>query len=1036
MSLVSFLIGRMADAFGEAADIHEVIRRVSKVSLHFVYLAIDAGIESFLHVTCWMVTGERQAARIRNLYLKSILRLLPQETCTGEVMGRMSGDTVVIQDAMREKGEFMVSKFIHLVSTFIGGFVTAFARPGSSPSSCCPPSPLFVAGAAMSTLFVRMTSRGQTAYAETSVIVASFTGDNLALEKYAKSFRASYKASCQETLAAAAGIGTVLGIIIFGFALGIWYGSRLILDKGYSGGDVLSVILSILFASLSLGQTSPCISAFAAGKAAGFKMFETIERKPEIDLRDPHFSYPARPEEPVFTGLSLVIPTGTATALVGQSGSGKSTEPALFAASIRDNIAYGNDGATVEEVRAASELANATKFLDKIPQGSAGRSCPGGEKQRVAIARAILKNPCILLPDEATSALDAESEHIVEEALDRVMKDRTTVIVAHLLSTVRNARNIAVVQRGRISDGGRRLCAGSHEELLRDPEGAYCQLIHLQEAAKQESQIRRSINPGSSMGNSSRHSSVAFVMSAEIGIYDDEVAPGMEESPAELEGELSWAAREPPSVSRLAAMNKPEIPVLLLGAVTAAVGGVIMPVFGLVLYRTTETLYKPAAELKKGTRFFALISLHSGYYFFAVAGARLVKRIRMRTFEKVLNMEMAWFDEPANSTFRSLVGDALAMVVQNFAAMLAALPHRPCLLPLIGLNGWVQMKFIKGFGADARMMYEEASQVADDALGSIRTVASFSAEDKVMELYKNKSEGPVNAGWQDLISGIGFGISFFCSSTSYVFVALVLAGIGLSQSSGMAPDSSKARSAIASVFAILDRKPKIEPSDLSGKTPEVKGKIPFRHVSVRYPMRPEVQIFQDLCLIIHAGKTVALVGESGCGKSTAIALLHRFYDPDLGQIMLDGEDIWSFQLRWLRWLWRQMGLVSQEPVLFNDSIRANIAYCKDGGASEAEIVAAAEAANAHKLISSLQQVAGNQPVEGGQKQRVAIARAIVKDPRIVLLDAATSALDAESERVVQDALDRLIVNRTTVIVAHRLSTIKGADLIAIVKNGA
>ncbi|CAA6668815.1 unnamed protein product [Spirodela intermedia] len=999
MSLVSFLIGRMADAFGEAADIHDVIRRVS---LHFVYLAIDAGVESFLHVTCRMVTGERQAARIRNLYLKSILRQEIGFFDQGDVHGGSHG-----QD---------VSKFIHLVSTFVGGFVTAFARPGSSPSSCCLPSPLFVAGAAMSTLFVRMASRGQTAYAETSVIVkqtigiirtvVSFTGDNLALEKYAKSFRASYKASCQETLAAAAGIGTVLGIIIFGFALGIWYGSRLILDKGYSGGDVFSVILSILFASLSLGQTSPCISAFAAGKAAGFKMFETIEKKPEIDaydeaggppggdaeLRDPHFSYPARPEEPVFTGLSLVIPTGTATALVAQSGSGKSTSGAVLIDGVDLRVLHlrwirGKIGlhpgqhrlrqrrATVEEVRAASELANATKFLDKIPQGSAGRSCPG-EKQRVAIARAILKNPCILLLDEATSALDAESEHIVEEALDRVMKDRTTVIVAHLLEHPR-----------------------SDAPSTRDPRWE----------------------------NSSRHSSVAFVMSAEIGIYDVEAAPGMEESPAELEGELSWAAREPPSVSRLAAMNKPEIPVLLLGQ---------------------SPRRWPASSCRCSAFLLGLIQARS--YFFAVAGARLVKRIRMRTFEKVLNMEMAWFDEP--QTRAALVGDALAMVVQNFAAMLAGL--------IIAFVASWQLSLI------VLMMYEEASQVADDALGSIRTVASFSAEDKVMELYKNKSEGPVNAGWQDLISGIGFGISFFCSSTSYATTSTrakfvedgktTILGVfqswrdRLSQSSGMAPDSSKARSAIASVFAILDRKPKIEPSDLSGKTPEVKGKIPFRHVSVRYPMRPEVQIFQDLCLIIHAGKTVALVGESGCGKSTAIALLHRFYDPDLGQIMLDGEDIWSFQLRWLRWLWRQMGLVSQEPVLFNDSIRANIAYCKDGGASEAEIVAAAEAANAHKLISSLQQVdppitrrgtrrwsvSRKSTCRGGQKQRVAIARAIVKDPRIVLLDAATSALDAESERVVQDALDRLIVNRTTVIVAHRLSTIKGADLIAIVKNGA
>ena len=185
-------------------------------------------------------------------------------------------------------------------------------------------------------------------------------------------------------------------------------------------------------------------------------------------------------------------------------------------------------------------------------------------------------------------------------------------------------------------------------------------------------------------------------------------------------------------------------------------------------------------------------------------------------------------------------------------------------------------------------------------------------------------------------------------------------------------------------------------------------------------------------------QTVALVGESGSGKSTIIALLERFYDPNSGLILLDGVEIWKFKLQWLR---QQMGLVSQEPVLFNDTIRANIAYGMDEKVSEDEINAVAEAANAHCFISGLPQgydtCVGERGMQlsGGQKQRIAIARAILKDPKILLLDEATSALDAESEHLVQQALDRVIVNRSTIVVAHRLSTIKGANVIAVMKNG-
>ena len=185
-------------------------------------------------------------------------------------------------------------------------------------------------------------------------------------------------------------------------------------------------------------------------------------------------------------------------------------------------------------------------------------------------------------------------------------------------------------------------------------------------------------------------------------------------------------------------------------------------------------------------------------------------------------------------------------------------------------------------------------------------------------------------------------------------------------------------------------------------------------------------------------QTVALVGESGSGKSTVISLIERFYDPDSGVILLDGKNLKSLKLSWLR---QQLGLVGQEPVLFNDTIRANIAYGKEGEVSEEEIIAAAEAANAHRFISSLSSGYGTSVGErgvqlsGGQKQRIAIARAILRDPKVLLLDEATSALDAESEHTVQEALDRVMVGRTTVVVAHRLSTITGADKIAVIKNG-
>ncbi|XP_030460441.1 ABC transporter B family member 11-like [Syzygium oleosum] len=1182
MPLMTVFFGQLINVFGENQSDGDVVDLVSKLALKFIYLAIGCGAAAFLQVSCWMVTGERQAARIRGLYLQTILRqdvaFFDKETNTGEVVGRMSGDTVLIQDAMGEK----VGKFIQLVSTFVGGFVIAFIKGWLLTLVMLTMIPLLVtAGGVMSLIISKKASRGQSAYANAANVVeqtigsirtvASFTGEKRAIANYSKFLVNAYRSGVHEGLAAGLGLGTVMLIIFGGYALAVWYGGKLILTKGYNGGRVINVIMAVLTGSMSLGQASPCMSAFAAGQAAAYKMFETIHRNPEIDsfdtkgkklddirgdieLRDVYFSYPARPDEQIFNGFSLSIPSGTTAALVGQSGSGKSTvislierfydpqsgevlidginlkefqlkwirskiglvsqEPVLFACSIKENIAYGKEGTTVEEIKAAAELANAAKFIDKLPQGldtmvgEHGTQLSGGQKQRVAIARAILKDPRILLLDEATSALDAESESVVQEALDRIMGNRTTVIVAHRLSTVRNADMIAVIHRGKIVE------KGSHSELLKDPDGAYSQRIRLQEVNRESEQApddqnrseiteydrqssqrmsyKQSISPGSSIGNSSRHSfSVSFGLPTGLNVADDTVAGTQSPAPGGTE--------KPPKVSlrRLARLNKPEVPVLLIGTVAAVANGAILPIYGTLLSSVIKTFYEPPHELRKDSKFWALMFLVLGIasfvaypsrtYLFSVAGCKLIERIRLMCFEKVVHMEVGWFDEPDHSSgaigarlsadaasVQTLAGDSLAQIVQNIASAVAGLVIAFAaswqlaliilvLIPLIGVNGYVQVKFMKGFSADAKMMYEEASQVATDAVRSIRTVASFCAEEKMMQLYKKKCEGPMRTGIrQGLISGIGFGMSFFLLFCVYttcfyagaqlvqdgkttfshvfrVFFALTMAAVGISQSSSLTPDSTKANGAAASIFAIIDRKSKIDPSDESGtKLDNVKGEIELRHVSFKYPSRPDIQIFRDLSLAIQSGKTVALVGESGSGKSTVIALLQRFYDPDSGHITLDGVDIKQLQLKWLR---QQMGLVSQEPVLFNETIRANIAYGKDGDATEQEILAASELANAHKFISGLQQgydtMVGERGVQlsGGQKQRVAIARAIVKSPKILMLDEATSALDAESEKVVQDALDRVMMNRTTVVVAHRLSTIKNADIIMVINNG-
>lgn len=256
-----------------------------------------------------------------------------------------------------------------------------------------------------------------------------------------------------------------------------------------------------------------------------------------------------------------------------------------------------------------------------------------------------------------------------------------------------------------------------------------------------------------------------------------------------------------------------------------------------------------------------------------------------------------------------------------------------------------------------------------------------------------------------------------------------------------------ARGAAAKLYETIERIPEIDSSSPEGLKPETcEGEISLEHVDFNYPSRPDVQIVKDLNLHFPAGKTAALVGASGSGKSTVISLVERFYDPLAGCVKVDGIDVRELNLRWLR---SQIGLVSQEPTLFATTIKGNVAHGLIGtihehASDEEKMVLIKQAcikANADGFVSKLPMgydtMVGERGflLSGGQKQRIAIARAIVSDPRILLLDEATSALDTQSEGVVQNALDKASAGRTTITIAHRLSTIKDADMIYVMGGG-
>lgn len=467
-------------------------------------------------------------------------------------------------------------------------------------------------------------------------------------------------------------------------------------------------------------------------------------------------------------------------------------------------------------------------------------------------------------------------------------------------------------------------------------------------------------------------------------------------------------------------------------------------------------------------------------------GERQSTKMRIKYLEAALKQDIEFFDTEvrtsdvvfAINTDAVMVQDAISEKLGNFIHYMATFVSgfvvgftavwqlalvTLAVVPMIAVIGGIHTITLGKLSGKSQEALSQAGNIVEQTVVQIRVVLAFVGESRALQGYSSALKVAQKLGYKTgLAKGMGLGATYFVVFCCYALLlwyggylvrhhetngglaiatmfAVMIGGIGLGQSAPSMAAFTKARVAAAKIFRIIDHQPGIDRNSESGLELEtVTGLVELKNVDFSYPSRPEVLILNDFSLSVPAGKTIALVGSSGSGKSTVVSLIERFYDPTSGQVMLDGHDIKTLKLKWLR---QQIGLVSQEPALFATTIRENILLGRPD-ANQVEIEEAARVANAHSFIIKLPEGFETQVGErglqlsGGQKQRIAIARAMLKNPAILLLDEATSALDSESEKLVQEALDRFMIGRTTLVIAHRLSTIRKADLVAVIQQGS
>jgi ABC transporter fused permease/ATP-binding protein len=550
------------------------------------------------------------------------------------------------------------------------------------------------------------------------------------------------------------------------------------------------------------------------------------------------------------------------------------------------------------------------------------------------------------------------------------------------------------------------------------------------------------------------------------------------------------ASSPPVSWRRLAELARPQAAVLTWATLALLISSGMSLVYPQAIQRLVDTIVQrgdlsalnQASAFLVGTFFVQAIFAMGRSWLFTLAGERVVTDLRKDLYRAIIGQDIAFFDTSRTGELTSRLSSDTA-VLQNTVTVNVSMLLRyifgsvggvvllvytsPTLaavamavVPFVAIGASFYGRWVRKLSKEVQDALAQSSEVAEETFSGVRTVRAFARESWEVERYTRSVEESYSlAAKRAFAFGLfqgGIGLAGYLAIALVLWVGgrLVLSGgmtlgeltaflaytmlvaVSLGALSGLWGDFMRAFGSSARVFELLDRAAPLEGAH--GKpVAGVEGRIHFDHVRFAYPSRPDVIVLDDFDLDVAPGQLVALVGPSGAGKSTVAGLVMRFYDAVAGRVLVDGTDLREVDPRSLR---EHIGVVSQEPILFATSIADNIRYGRPG-ASDEEVEAAARAANAHEFVTAFPDGYRTQVGErgvrlsGGQKQRIAIARAILKDPKILVLDEATSALDAQNEHLVQEALDRLMKGRTTIVIAHRLSTVQGADRIVVLDGG-